>query len=387
MGSQSNSSRRPARDRTRQHVQVAPSVWPTLLAAAVAFWLAAHESLIWPQFLGCVLVALVATSLAAVAMPLSMSVSVDAPTYVRVGESFETNVRLRNRGATRRGVIIRQRWRSRRELVGELVSFVEAVSRRGEAIVRVQRVPVLRGAAIGAEVEIEAAGPFGFFTRTARHTLQSKLICVPGIARPLPVISGEGLRTGVVEALEGDTDLRGVRDWRPGDRIGRVHWRSVVRTGRMTVVEREGTSAGSVVVMVSAPGKRGKALRDPGFELAIATAAATATAAMRRGIPVCLIASAKESSTSSGNRAGVWHPADEQSLLDCLARIDVARVPSDDLLEHAMHHAAYGGTLLLVASNATPKVWRARLLHLGSTVGAVVVDVGKAVHEPARVPA
>src|SRR6185437_8171966 len=86
------------RSRARQRVQVAPSVWPTLLAAVAAFWLAARESLIWPQILGCVLVALVATSLAAVLLPLTFSVSVDAPSHVRVGEPFETNVRLRNQG-------------------------------------------------------------------------------------------------------------------------------------------------------------------------------------------------------------------------------------------------------------------------------------------------
>jgi len=367
---------RSSRARPRQHVRVAPSVWPTLLAAAVAFWLAAHERLIWPQILGCLLVALVVTSLASVLLPLAISVSVEAPAQVRVGEPFETNVRLRNRGAGRRGVIVRQRWRSRRELVGELISFVDVV--RGEAIVWVQRVPVSRGAAIGSDVEIEVAAPFGFFSRTAHHALHSQLICLPAQATPLPVSAGAGAHAGAIEALDGDTDLRGVRDWRPGDRIGRVHWRSVVRTGRMTVVEREGTSAGSVVVLVTAPGKRGKALRETAFESAIATAAATATAAMRRGVPVCLIAATKER---------VAHPADEHSLLAWLARIDVARVPDDDLLEHAMHHAAHGGTLLLVASNSTPKVWRAKLFHLASTVGAIVVDVGAAVNEPARMPA
>ncbi len=32
-------------------------------------------------------------------------------------------------------------------------------------------------------------------------------------------------------------DVRGVREWRPGDAVRHVHWRSTARTGRLTVLE------------------------------------------------------------------------------------------------------------------------------------------------------
>ena len=145
----------------------------------------------------------------------------------------------------------------------------------------------------------------------------------------------------------------------------------------MTVVEREGNSAGSLVVVVAAPGKRGRAAKDPAFESAMATAAATATAAMRRGSPICFVAQTRDSA-ASGNVSAVQHPGDENALLGCFARIEVTRIPSDELLEHAMRHAAHGGTVLLVTSSLTPKAWRARVFHAASTVGAIVVDVGSA---------
>jgi len=362
-------------NRNRQQLRMAPSVWPTVSASAVAFWLAAHERLIWPQILGCVLLALVIVSFAAVAVPTAFSIVVDAPSHVQVGELFETNVRLHNRGIARRGVVVRQRWRSRRELVGEMVAFIDVVPGRGESIVRCQRTPIARGAAVGCDVEIDVAGAFGFFVRTSTHAVRSQLISLPAPARALDVAAGQGAAAGVAAGLAGDADLRGVRDWRPGDRIGSVHWRSVVRTGRMTVVEREGNSAGSLVVMVAAPGKRGKAAKDPAFEKAMATAAATATAAMRRGSPTCFVAQTRDSA-AGGNASAVQHPGDENALLGCFARIEVTRIPSNELLEHAMRHAAHGGTVLLVTSSSTPQAWRARVFHAASTVGATVVDVG-----------
>ena len=357
---------------------VAPSVWPTLVGAGAAFGLAAHERLVWPQILGCVLLALVVTSLLVVAIPARFEIGVEVPARVRVGEPFDTTVRLTNRGGHRRDVVVRQRWRSPRPLVCEIVAFAGVVNGHAQTAATALRTPIARGAAETCEVEIEVNGPFGFFSRTMTHAIRRGLVSLPRATAPLEFIAGQAFllagqdfRAGAVAGSTTDDDVRGVRDWRTGDQISQVHWRSVVRTGRMTVVERGGHSRGTLTIVVVAPGKRGRPVKDATFEAALATAAATAVTAHRHGIPTCFVAQAR----NSGVASGVAHPTDEVSLLECFGRVAVAAPAGDALLEHALSHAARGGTLLVVASRATPDAWRARLFAAAAEAGAVAVDV------------
>jgi Protein of unknown function DUF58 len=349
---------------------VAPSLWPTLVGAAVSFGLAAHERLIWPQILGCVLVALVATSFLAVASPIRFEVGIEAPTHVRVGESFVTVLRIRNHAGLRRGVVVRQQWRAGPAIVAELTAFVDVVARRGEAVVRSQRMPLARGMADVSDVDVEVAGPFGFFSRTSHLVVRRRLVSVPAPARPLGFLAGSGLRFGAAaKSGHGSADdLRGVRDWRAGDQINQVHWRSVVRTGRMTVVERDGAPTGSVVIVVAAPGKRGRPVKDAVFESALSVASSTAIAALAQGIQPCLVLQARDF-------GGIVHSNGELSLLESFARIGIVRPADDALLEHALSHAAHGGTLLVVAARTTPAAWRQRLLEAAASVGVVAIDV------------
>jgi len=351
-------------------LRAAPSVWPTLAGAAGLFVYAAHEDLVWPQIIGCVLVGLVVTSFAAVAKPVRFDVDVGAPTRARVGEPFETSVRIANQGGGARcGVVVRHRWRRRqggRSLVPEMVAFVDVVPRGGERRLRSTRTPVARGVASAADIEVEIAGPFGLFSRISSGVSSNRLVVLPASASPLEMTTGPDRHVGAAAGLTPDADVRGVRDWRSGDQISQVHWRSVVRTGRMTVVERDTRSAGSLVVVVVAPPRRGRPVRDAAFEAAISTAAATAVAAHRRGVQTCFVARAEG--------AGFRHPADESALLESFARVEVALVPDDALIEHALSHAAWGGAIVLVAARTTPPQWRATLRAGADAVGALVID-------------
>jgi len=353
-------------------------VWPTLIGAGAAFGLAAHERLVWPQILGCVLIAMMVTSLFAVVVPARFEIDVEAPARVQVGEPFDTTVRLTNRGGRRRDVVVRQRWRSPRSLVAEMVAFAGVVDGHAQTAATARRTPIARGAAGMCGVEVEVNGPFGFFSRTTTYTIRQGIVSLPRVAAPLEFIAGQAFlmagqdfQAGVVVGSSVDDDVRGVRDWRAGPQISPVHWRSVVRTGRMTVVERGGHSQGTLTIVVVAPGKRGRPVKDAAFEAALATASATAVAAHRHGIPTCFVAQARIPELAEG----VAHPTDEPSLLECFGRIAVAEPASDVLLEHALSHAARGGTLLVVASKATPDAWCARLFAAAAAAGAVTVDV------------
>ncbi|HEX7107228.1 MAG TPA: DUF58 domain-containing protein [Acidothermaceae bacterium] len=361
--------------RARQRVHVAQSVWPTLGGAAAAFALAAYERLIWPQLIGCVLVAMVLISLAAVAFPLRLEVTVDAPSRVRQGVPFDSVIRIANLSRAGRGaLLVRQGWPARpgrRALVHDLAGYVDDVPARDAVDLRKTRTPLSRGVADKLCVEVEIAAPFGFFSRVSRHHVAQRLMVLPAPSTEvaLPVIDG-GQPTGVGARVP-DIDIRGVRDWRPGDRIASVHWRSVVRTGRMTVWERDGRSAGSLSVVALAPARRGRVVSDDAFEAGIATVAAAGIVALRGSVPICLVAQEKKSLPV------VRHPTSEAALLECLAGLDVATRPSPALLEHALSHAADGGLIVVLASSAAPASWRAAVFDAARSIGAIAIDASE----------
>lgn len=354
----------------RQRLHVSQSVWPTLGGAAAAFALAEYDRLIWPQLIGCVLLAMVAISLAAVAIPLRLSITVDAPTRVRQGVPFQTAIQLTNPARFARGaVLVRQGWRGRRTLVEELAGFVDAVPARGSVVLRTTRTPSTRGLAASSQVEIEVAAPFGFFSRVSRHLLAQPLVVLPMLASGVELPAVGGLQSTGVGARIPDVDIRGVRDWRPGDRISQVHWRSVARTGRMTVWERDGRSSGSLSIVVLAPARRGgRVVNDESFESGISIVASAGIAALHGSVPICLVAQEKKS------HSAVRHPNSEAALLDCLAGIDVATRPSRELLEHALSHAAVGGLIVVLANAAAPSAWRTAVFEAARAVGATAVD-------------
>lgn len=362
----------------RHQLTAAPNVWPILLGAGVLFLLAAHERLIWPQILGCVLVAMVVTSFVAVARPVSFDIDVEAPERVVVGEPFEVALRLdQPRGRSSRSIVVRWKWRSRRAIIPPVAAFVEDTS--DTTVVRARATALVRGAAAAVDVRIEMAAPFGFFSRTMFYSVPRRLLVLPARGQQLRVLTGTGRQQGVVPGYLPDVDVRGVRDWRPGDRINQVHWRSVVRTGRMTVVERDGGSAGHVVVLVVAPAERGRPVKDPIFESALTIAASTTVAALHRGVPICVVANAKG--------LGIRHPDDEAALLECFARIDIAKPPSDALLDHVLAHAAHGGAVLLASAKTTPKSVRAGIFEAAVAVGAVMIDLSDVATAPSTTAA
>lgn len=356
--------------KARQRLHAAQSVWPTLGGAAAAFALAAYDQLIWPQLVGCVLLSMVLISLVGAALPLRLTVTVDAPSRVRQGVPFQTAVQLANPSRIARGaILVRQGWRGRRALVEDLAGFVDTVPARGSAVFQTTRTPFTRGLAASLHVEVEIAAPFGFFSRVSRHRLAQPLVVLPTPSSSVELPAVDGLQPTGVGARIPDVDIRGVRDWRPGDRISQVHWRSVVRTGRMTVWERDGRSSGSLSIVVLAPARRGgRVMKDDAFETGISIVAAAGIAALHGSAPICLAAQEKKS------QPVVRHPTSEAELLDCLAAIDVATRPSPDLLEHTLSHAAVGGLVVVLASAATPAPWRAAVFDAARAVGATAID-------------
>ncbi|MDQ1494161.1 MAG: hypothetical protein QOG69_644 [Actinomycetota bacterium] len=340
---------------------VLPTLWPPVLSALSLFAFAFVTNAVWPQLVGCALVGLVASSLIAVARPPRIDVRIDLPDRVLVGEPFETTLHIRQAGAgPSRPLVVRHRLLSTRRLVPDYATLVGTLPGHDEVVLRIGRTPVARGAIERSQVELDAVAPFGFFARRTIVPVPQALLVLPALTPALPLPIATGARSGVAGRTNG-LDAAAVRDWRPGDQVRNVQWRSTARTGRLTVLEREDVSAGSLVILVL--GRTG----DRDFEFALAKAAATGVAALRQGMATVVMTSDGEIACS--------HPRTERALLEFFARINRATTMDDALLARALGIAGREGSLVLAASSATPAAWRTNLRSLSSRAGVRLIDL------------
>jgi uncharacterized protein (DUF58 family) len=93
------------------------------------------------------------------------------------------------------------------------------------------------------------------------------------------------------------TQIDGVREYRYGDRLSRIHWNATARTGEWKSKEYERESLPRLVVVLD---RRSESYAGgtEGFELAVSAAASILDYAMRRGRPVGLV--------SVGESDAVW---------------------------------------------------------------------------------
>jgi uncharacterized protein (DUF58 family) len=95
-----------------------------------------------------------------------------------------------------------------------------------------------------APVEAGARDPLGLFTSTHATTTPNTITILPRPVRVSRLGFCGGTQNGA-HALQAATttadatDFHGIRTWRPGEAIRRVHWKSTVRTGELHVVEWE----------------------------------------------------------------------------------------------------------------------------------------------------
>ncbi len=337
------------------------------VASAVGlFFLAALTNSVWPQLLGCVALGIVATSFLAVARPLRIDVGVEMPDRVVAGKPFETSIVLRNQSRwAARALVVRQSWPTSRTLVAAHATFVHRIDPHRDLVVVTTRTPAARGVLAGSEVRIDATAPFGFFSRTAVVSDDSELVVLPVLAPVESIPAGAGGDGATLRAK--GTDAGAVREWRPGDQVRHVQWRSTARTGRLTVVDRDHSAPGALVVLIA--GRSG----DPMLEGAISRAATIGDVALRRGTPVFV----------AGVDGNCLRARTQAALVELLARVDVREPLGDGALTRAMRCAA-DGSVLVAAGRTVPKGWAAAVERAAALAAARVIDLAE---QPAGVTA
>jgi uncharacterized protein (DUF58 family) len=148
---------------------------------------------------------------------------------------------------------------------------------------------------------------------------------VPGALGPAGRASGAhpGDRTrssadGTAPSPMSGDELSGLRPYAPGDRLTRLHWPALARSGELVVREFVEPQAGSLSLLVDV---RPTAHTAESIDLAIARAAGLGVDALHRGLTV-------ELCTSTGDRVVVVpNGAGPQTLLRALALVGPAHAP------------------------------------------------------------
>ncbi|GII02422.1 DUF58 domain-containing protein [Planobispora takensis] len=232
----------------------------------------------------------------------------------------------------------------------------------------------LRGRFTIGPLSIRISDPFGLVELTRSFTVSDTLVVTPQVvALPHVRLSGEWTgggdsRTRSVAAA-GDDDVA-PREYRQGDDLRRVHWRSTARYGELMVrrEEQQWQSRGALLLDTRRYAHRGEGPRSS-FEVAVSAAASIGVHLAHEGLGLRLVTDqGAEHLTDSGLS---W------SLLDTLA---VVRTSSARSLEYgisALRQGGGDGLIVAVLGGVTVEEAQAlaRLRHGNVTGVAVMLDV------------
>jgi len=207
-----------------------------------------------------------------------------------------------------------------------------ALAPHAEAEVRVRGVAYRRGTLRLAGASVARADPLGLMRSLARVALPDKLVVLPRrYALPhflLPGVrryqhGGVALASSVGESEE----FMSLRDYRPGDPLQRIHWKSYARSGRPVVKEYQDEffERHALVLDSFTDGS------DAAFEEAVSLAASFACALDTQESLLDLMFVGGESYCYTAGRGQMQ----QQSLLEILAGVRA----STDKAFHRLHHA------------------------------------------------
>ena len=223
------------------------------------------------------------------------------------------------------------------------------VDRIGPGQHRTVRYPVrsdARGRYRIGPLRLRLADPFGLVELTRSFSAVDRLTVVP-VVHALPQVrlggawetGGESVSRSV--AIRGEDDAA-TREYRNGDDLRKVHWRSTARVGKLMVrrEERPWQSRTTLLLDTRTVAHRGDG---PGssFEWAVSAVASIGVHAARRGFAVRLI-------TDAGSVAGGADIADEGVLLDHLAEVSASHNPGLEAAATPLRGTEGQGTLVAV---------------------------------------
>ena len=221
--------------------------------------------------------------------------------------------------------------------------------------------------------------PFGLVQLERVFSTRSTLVVTPRVV-PLPVVPLSGVWTGSGDNrprafASGSAEDVTVREYRRGDDLRRVHWRSSAHAGELMVrrEEQPWQSRATLLVDNRVLAHRGRGSASS-LEHAVTIAASVAVHLVQRGFNVRLVTAREE------GRAGDWHQhgamaAETAPLLESLALLGESYEPRLETrwLADSGHSGLVVAVLGGLAEHDLPALSRIR--HSASGALAIVLDV------------
>jgi uncharacterized protein (DUF58 family) len=238
---------------------------------------------------------------------------------------------------------------------------------------------------------IRLTDPFGMCELQRSFTARDTLVVTPQV-HPLPVAQLAGEWTGSGEsrarsvASSGEDDA-GTREYRQGDDLRRVHWRSTARLGQLMVRREEQPWQSRCTILLDSRtvGHSGEGPASS-FEWAVAAAASVGVHLVRSGYHVRLLNDTGANVASAGHDPSGIGSDFEGALLDALAVMTTSQNESCRDAAAALRRGGGDGLLVAVLGSIDPEEARlfARLRH-GSTVAvALLLDTATWATSPGR---
>jgi uncharacterized protein (DUF58 family) len=238
-----------------------------------------------------------------------------------------------------------------------------------------------RGVVDGGPVLVASSAPFGVAEARRSTPADGRTVIFPRVVpvAGLPVLEPAwqgGEETAPSHARGEGYDVLGVREYRRGDSLRRVHWPSTARHGSLVVREFEQERPARLVVLVDTWADAGEDLEaaETALDLCCAAAASIALAALEAGHRVALAAA---------RDAGIGSPVDVERR-DALTFLAELRAPGGLSFPVALEQAAEvlraPAACLLAFPTWRPNVARSLLPGVrelgvaGIRMAAVVVD-------------
>jgi len=205
----------------------------------------------------------------------------------------------------------------------------------------------LRGRFRIGPLSVRLADPFGLCELSRAFASTDELTVTPVVSR-LPALRLGGSWAGGGDAASRSVTSSGAddaatREYRYGDDLRRVHWRSTARTGELMVRREEQpfSSRATLLLDTRAHAHRGDGLGSS-FEWAVSAVASIGVSLTRAGFTVALVRDAGGPLVASG-------PAlTERLLLDTLATVDTGSGRTLDEAAERLRRSGMGGVLVAV---------------------------------------
>jgi uncharacterized protein (DUF58 family) len=301
-----------------------------------------------------------------------------SPAQVTAGQQARVQLDLSNDGRMPTGLLLLEEQIP--YVLGTRPRFV--INRMGPRWQRTVEYAVrsdVRGKFVVGPMTVRLSDPFGLVELDRTFVATSSLVVTPKVT-PLPVIPLSGAWTGAGDNRPrsfstGSAEDQTVREYRRGDELRRVHWRSSAKAGELMVrrEEQPWQSRATLFIDNRKDSHRGTGAASS-LEQAVALTASIAVHLVQRGFRVRLVTAQGE------EQGGSWHEhgakaAETAPLLESLAVITEVTQPNLDV--RWLHEAGHSGLFVAVfgAVQDRDKAAITRMKHSSATALAVALDV------------